>query len=282
MKALTCAATRRRLHAFHDDELQVGDQIGVAAHLEWCDDCARTFADLRLLRAALRAAAPRDFVLSDDESASLQTTVVNRIRAERTVSFSADVRNLFNDMHFVYVGLCAAVATAICVVSVLTMVRFGAVARPDSLASLVDVFGSPGSPGSNENPMPGYARVLVPGAINEAFPTTTGINSNDFVFMLAAVVTREGTVSNLELLHGASGRPVAPGTDEARAAKNLIGAVSRTRFEPARVDGLPVAVNMVWLVANTTVRASDTARPPVTRKRVTSRMPHSSGVLTAV
>jgi hypothetical protein len=35
----------------------------------------------------------------------------------------------------------------------------------------------------------------------------------------------------------------------------LLSTASLARFEPARVDGLPVAVNMVWLVANTTVRA---------------------------
>jgi len=34
-------------------------------------------------------------------------------------------------------------------------------------------------------------------------------------------------------------------------------AVSRARFEPAQVAGLPVAVNMVWLVARTTVRANN-------------------------
>jgi hypothetical protein len=50
---------------------------------------------------------------------------------------------------------------------------------------------------------------------------------------------------------------------EAKAAEDLIEIVSRTRFEPASVvhgvldmAGLPVAVNMVWIVAHTTVRAT--------------------------
>jgi hypothetical protein len=42
--------------------------------------------------------------------------------------------------------------------------------------------------------------------------------------------------------------------------------VSDARFEPARVDGLPVAVNMIWLVTNTTVRASETKTPHVKRR----------------
>ena len=47
MKALSCAATRRRLQAFHDHELPVGEQIAVSAHIEWCPRCARALADLR-------------------------------------------------------------------------------------------------------------------------------------------------------------------------------------------------------------------------------------------
>ena len=56
MKALTCAATRRRLHAFHDGELTVSDQIAVAAHLDWCDSCARALDDFQLIGVALRRA----------------------------------------------------------------------------------------------------------------------------------------------------------------------------------------------------------------------------------
>ena len=47
MKALTCAATRRRLHAFHDGELTVSEQIAVAAHLDWCDSCARALDEFQ-------------------------------------------------------------------------------------------------------------------------------------------------------------------------------------------------------------------------------------------
>ena len=38
-----------------------------------------------------------------------------------------------------------------------------------------------------------------------------------------------------------------------------MGEVSRTKFEPARVDGLPVAMNMVWLVPHTTVHTGKRA-----------------------
>src|SRR5207244_1589287 len=42
MKTLTCASARRRLQAFHDQELAVADQIAVSSHLGWCDGCAET------------------------------------------------------------------------------------------------------------------------------------------------------------------------------------------------------------------------------------------------
>ena len=77
MKALTCAATRRRLQAFHDGELSVGDQIAVGAHLEWCDECAAALDDLQLLGAvAARGAARAGRRFHADEQRSLQAAVV--------------------------------------------------------------------------------------------------------------------------------------------------------------------------------------------------------------
>ena len=46
MKVLSCAAARRRLQAYHDDELPVGQQIEVDAHLETCEDCAAALEEL--------------------------------------------------------------------------------------------------------------------------------------------------------------------------------------------------------------------------------------------
>ena len=65
MKPLTCAATRRRLQAFHDRELPFGDQIAVSAHLEWCDRCAAALAELRVGAARrCRRCAPGRAALS--------------------------------------------------------------------------------------------------------------------------------------------------------------------------------------------------------------------------
>jgi len=245
MRVFTCAATRRRLEAYHDDELAISDQIAVGSHLEWCDPCAAAFHELRLVRSALRTSSVRQKGLSQDETVSFQTAVVGRVKVERSLSPSAQLRAMFDDMHLVYAGAGAAVAALVCLIVTLSMFRFATIARPDSLAAIVNLLGSPGS---DLNPVPIDARVLMPRVLDEAFPVNVG---GDAAFTLAAVVTREGRVANLELLHAFGGQPRQ---DENQAIESMMGAMSRARFEPARVDGLPVAVNMVWLVAHTTVR----------------------------
>jgi len=258
MKVLTCAATRRRLHAYHDEELPVSDQIAVASHLEWCDGCAAALTDLRALRQILRAAMPGRAALANGDSVNLQGAVVERLRTERQFSISETIRELAADSHFLFSSLMAAAAMIVCVVSLFSIVRFAATVRPDSLAAMMNAVPPPGS---NENPVSIDAYVLMPRALDQAFSTITDFGDADGEFMFVAVVTREGTISNLELHRATS----------SKEAENLMGAVSQARFEPARVDGLPVAVNMVWLVTSTTVRASGhnlDRHPAAAKKRV--------------
>ena len=59
-------------------------------------------------------------------------------------------------------------------------------------------------------------------------------------------MTREGTIAGLEVL-------LADGHDE-EVMLSLLDAAAAVRFEPASFAGLPVAVNMIWLLAHTTVR----------------------------
>jgi hypothetical protein len=244
MKVITCAAARRKLQAYHDRELTVGDEIAVASHLEWCSGCAQTFADLRLVGAALRTIAPGRQSLSREEAAGFTAAVVGRMDAERDQSFLVRVRDMFDDMHLVYAGLGATAATLVCIIIMLGMMRFATRERPDSLAAIVNILANPGS---NLNPVAIDARVQMPRALDGALSSAA---PEDAVFALAAVVTREGTISNLEMLR-TIGRQ---GAEDAKAEGALMDAMSRARFEPAQMAGLPVAVNMVWVVAHTTVR----------------------------
>jgi hypothetical protein len=264
MKVLTCAAARRRLQAYHDGELPIGDQIDVDAHLEWCDHCATALTDMQLLRAVLRATAPSRGEQTSEEDTNLQASVVSRIRAENTMSLSARTRAMFDDMHMVYAGLGAAAATIACVMVMLSMMRFAT---------------SEHSPGSNQNPVVVDARMLLPRPLDQVLMTAGSKDGDEAVFTLSAVVTREGRIVNLEL-HGENGETLEANSSEAQALQGLLGMVSRTRFEPARVAGLPVAVSMVWMVAHTTVRAAKEPELPTTptaKKRRAEWVPPAVG-----
>jgi len=253
MKVLTCAATRRRLQAYHDEELPISDQIAVGAHLEWCAHCSASFAELRLLGAALRSSAPGRTVLDRESDASLHASIVSRLWAENTASFGARVRGMFEDMHLVYAGLGGAAATAVCAVIMLTMMRFATDERP----------------GSNRNPVVVDARMLMPRPLDTTF-ITPDARGEDAVFTLSGVVTLEGRLINLEV-HPQDGHEPVAGSMQAQAVAHLKDTVSNARFDPARVAGVPVAVNIVWMVAHTTVRASkeslNLVAPPGAKKR---------------
>jgi hypothetical protein len=288
MNVLLCSEARLLLEEYHDEELPVGDQIAVRAHLEWCAECSAVLAELRLLHMALRARSASEAVLVAGDRAAFQAAVVSRASAEEHESWPVRVRELLDDMHVVYAGIGAAAATVFCVIVMLSMMRFATRERPDSLAAIVSLLASPkvavedvNAPGTNQNPVAIDAGMLMPRALDQLF--LSAASSTDQVFTLSAVVTREGRLVNLEW-HSASGRAPKAGSAEAETVDTLLSTVSLARFEPARVAGLPVAVNMVWLVANTTVRASkagmdipDVGVPAPRKRRVDFILPRAAG-----
>ena len=258
MKVLTCAATRRRLDAYHDEELSYSEQIAVSSHVEWCDDCAEALDELQQLRDALRQVMPGRVALSVEQDLNLQATVVNRIKAEERLSFSTWLQEAFADMHLVYAGLSAVAAAIACLAVTLGMMRFATNERPDSTAAMVRMYATPGS---NLYPVSASPRVRMPRALDEPIWATPA--DIDAHYTLSAIVTREGRVGSLEILNSTGGRWIPSDGAEAKAIEDLIGIVSRARFEPASIliepssmTGLPVAVNVVWIVAQTTVRAT--------------------------
>jgi len=281
MKTLTCKATRRRLQAHHDAELSVREQIAVSAHLDWCEECASEFDELQSLRVGLRLAM-RERVAVADEFPGFQENIVGLLKAEEGVSLTSRIQGMFEDMRLVYAGLGASMAAIACVLLMLNMMRFVKEdQRPDSLAAIMRVLAS------SEASQAAVSQVVMPAMIDAQLlisrsqGTTFAADSDadvelqdvDAEFALDGVVSREGRVTSLQLVHASSGQPVGPGTEEARALQKWIGAVARTRYEPARLDGLPVAVNKRWLIAHTTVHGSKTFERPISvaaKKRVTT------------
>ena len=146
MKPLNCAATRRRLNAFYDRELAISDQIAVSAHLEWCDECAEALDAMRAVGRIVQNVGHGRMALeamTNEEAAAFNAAVVNRVKAERQVSLTTQVRALFEDMHLVYAGAGAAVALLVSIVIMLSMMRFATNERPDSLAAIVNVLATP-------------------------------------------------------------------------------------------------------------------------------------------
>jgi hypothetical protein len=246
MTLLTCAAVRRRLPAFYDRELPVADLVSIESHLHDCPPCLRDLRELQSVGVALRlAAAPGPA----DDWTGLQPGVISRMRAEEHESWTERARRAFDDMHLVWIGLASTAATFICAATVLSMLHFASPQRNNlSLAALFVVMAAPS--GSDLNPARLDNRYQVPsvpedGIVSAALQSRV-MGGEDVVVPMSAVVTREGRVSGLELLSS---------DHKPQDVLGLVDALSRGRLEPAQFKGAPVAVNLVWLVAHTTVKA---------------------------
>jgi len=250
---VSCSAVLEQLEAFYDGELPVDRQIAVSAHLDRCDSCGSALAEFESLGSILRAAAPGRVPLPCDEVAGQVSAIVNRIKVDNDASLAMRVRELFDDRHILYAGLGAAAATVACLVIMLGMMRFGTSERSDSLAGMMNVLSVPG-PEEHPlviRPIVVDARVMMPMALDSTF------SSGDFgdeVLALSGVVTTEGRLANLAVLDAGGNNAVPMATSDAKRYESLVDAVSRVQFEPVMKEGSPVAVNMVWFVANTTVR----------------------------
>jgi hypothetical protein len=270
MRPLTCEAAERRLQAFHDGELSVQEQIEVLGHLDICALCADVLSDLQCIGGALRTAARRQNLLSHDESATFAADVVSRHFAEDKASLLAMVREMFDDMHLVYAGLGAAVASVACAVIVLGMMQFAQIGHRNTSpsASLAALMTLAATPETSANFIATDAASHARGSAR--FQAASETAAEDAVFELASVVTRQGRLVNLARLK--TGHKAT--RDEAKAIESLLESVTRASIETGWNEGAPLAGDgMVWFVTRMTVRASkasdvDLPLPPAKTKRI--------------
>jgi hypothetical protein len=241
---LGCHGAREMLQAFVDGELQTAEQVRLESHLRWCDTCGARVDDLRTIGASLRVGGAVPGHHSEDQRALsvIQSEVLTRIRAERDQSWGVLCRGVFSDMRFLWPAIGATVAVAVCLYAATSVNR---VARAELPYSLADRISSSANPGSDRNPLQLDSRMLAPRPLDHGTSLDL-MPAEDAVFALAAVVTREGRVANFELLDAAESAHVSA----------LLEAVKDSRFTPARTSDGAVAVNVVWLLARTTVKAS--------------------------
>jgi hypothetical protein len=98
-----CLDVLRSLGAYVDDELRGAERLLVSEHLEDCHHCARELESLSGLGQALRLGAHGASV--DHMLAGLASGVTSRIGAERSQSWGATWNRIFDDWHWVGVGL---------------------------------------------------------------------------------------------------------------------------------------------------------------------------------
>lgn len=244
MTSLTCTAARRRLAAFHDDELPIQDRISVQGHLNGCDGCLAALQGYVELSAGLRlAAAPGPA----DDWTGLQPGVISRMRAEADEAWPARVGRLFDDMHLVWIGLASTAATFLCGAVVLGMLHFASPEREDSLRAMIVAMAA--IPGSDLNPASMDGLMIQAPSVPEDGIVKASLERSgtegELMLAFAAVITREGKISGMEALGADRGR---------RQVAQLIDEISRGRLEPARYGSDPIAVNLVWLVEHMTVK----------------------------
>ena len=239
MMARSCRTVRRQLSAFHDGELPVGEQIAVQAHLRECPVCADEVREMDDLGSLLRAGALSAQVDSEVWG-GLPSIVVSRMKAEDAESISGWTGRLFEDLHLVWAAVGATGATVACA-ALIFIIFFYAITNPA---------------GSNRNPMAVDAKMSLPSASSDDVFPAAGTEEEGLVLALNTVVSREGRITTIEVIKPQGGQK-AVSSAERQEVLNLLDAISKARFEPARCAGspVPVAVNMVWLYASLTVKA---------------------------
>jgi hypothetical protein len=255
IRYLGCHAAREMLQPFVDLELSMEKQVELEAHLRWCDICTARVEDMRLIGAALRVSAAAPPVHPEDAGAmaSIQSEVLTRIRAERDQSFPVRFREAIADMHFFWPAIGATVALVLCVFAVMSVNRIVRAQLPYSIADRITTLANPGS---DRNPLQLDMMMLAPRPLTDG-PRLDSMPEEEAVFALAAIVTREGRVSDYELLRAvveSRRRGQAASSDDEVSA--LLEDVKQSRFAPAQTTDGAVAVNVVWLLARTTVKAS--------------------------
>lgn len=251
-----CADVREHLEAFYDGELPLEQCVAIQNHLGECVTCSLAAEDLHRMGATIREFAAQVADRTSDEPVRMTARVIERLRVEEQFSFKSQLMALFQDMHLVWAGLGASVATMICVIGSASVLHAANQQQPGSFANVISILANPGS---NENPMRLNYEMMAPRAVTAPID----VAEEDGEYALSAVVSREGRVQGVEVLN--QSRP--PG----RSVNAVLHEAYRVQFSPAQARGDAVAVSVVWLVTNTTVKGRGGEDVAALRKALRAR-----------
>jgi hypothetical protein len=257
-----CTFAQARLEACVDEELSMSDQVLVESHLRWCSTCRARVEDLQVIRSAVRtrAACVDQNGRHRQALASVRAEVLRRVEAERERSWSTWLQGLeraCTDLRFVWPAVGATAAAVLCVGLTTTVWRAASTDEPTSLAGMIE---SLSDPGSDRNPLRLDGAISVPRVLNTDGAVVHAVldgHDGDEVLAVAAVVKRDGKIGTYELLGAGPYVTYRTAHHGEESVADLLAAVRDARFAPAQWPaGRTVAVNVVWLFAKTTVRAS--------------------------
>ena len=291
-----CEYARERLEAFLDDELSVDEQVLVESHVRWCRTCADRIEDFQLIGTSIRVGPPTVAQVVDVEPAlsTVYSRVLMRVRAERDQAFAVRVRELFIDMRLLWPALGATMAVLVCLSVALGVLRSTSNELPESLAMRLEEM----NPGSEANPLRPdnnarvdryFARyvdsdraggISMPRVMDDG-ASVAGISDEEAMFTMAMVVSRDGRITNAEMLKSERSGAKAEQPVHSLDVEAVLDAVRQSRFAPAQTPiGRAVAVNMVWLIVVTTVATPDphTAVPEAPVVARTRRLPPTDPV----
>ena len=248
-----CVDVREHLEAFYDGELPIDRRVAIQNHLGECITCSLAAQELTMVGASIREFAAQVADRTAHEPMQMTARVIERLRVEEQFSIKSQVIALFQDMHLVWAGLGATVATMICVIGSASVLHAANQQQPGSFANVIAILASPGS---NENPLRLNYEMLsaCPDAIERRTCAPIAVMASpielieeDGEYALSAVVSREGRVQGVEMINQS-------GVTH-RSVNAMLNEAYRVQFAPAQArGGDAVAVSMVWFVANTTVK----------------------------
>jgi hypothetical protein len=235
---MTCHDVRRRLSPLMDAELPLSEMRTVQAHLRTCDACADALASLRAGVDALRA-LPR-LTLKE----SLAAEVRHRIEVQsRGPGLALLFRPAWMARPLIFPSL---VPAALVLVSILAAVAAldrdptQVVEHAVATAVYVPPSGTEGNPlfPSEDVSSP---QVRTRGDLGDVAWADVPEGS----LFVETVVARDGTVSDVTVLHG-----------DSAFARRVMASLRREQFEPGRRRGRPVAVSIYRLISHMEVRAN--------------------------
>jgi hypothetical protein len=248
-----CLHVRGLLDEYLHEELSGAQRMSVSDHLKWCVECADESRALRGLGDALRLSAVP--TVSMDALAGLAGGVTSRVKAEDSQSWTASWNRVFEDWHWVAVGL-GAVTAAMAMFTLASLMLYSSVSQlmqMNARAGTLYLIALPEG-GRGEPVVMQYEESLSASVSNSskadslAMPASFGWQAERaLVAALDNTLSRSRRTSNLRDLS----------LDDREEILALLKEISRIRYlEPARRPGGLTNVSGMHLVMTTSVVAS--------------------------